>query len=105
MIDIAKFVMYRNLAHMSQADLAEEAGVSQQLIASIETGQSRTSKSIYKIAAALNVPVDQLDPDIPAWDVAFSEAASNLRKLPKPESDRIIRGLNREIAKSLKKLK
>lgn len=94
--------MFRNLARLSQAELAEEAGVSQQLIAAIETGQSRTSKSIYKIAMALNVSADQLDPELPPWDEKFSGVISDLRKLPSAEADRLIRGLERDIAKVLK---
>lgn len=102
MIDVAKFRMFRELARLSQAELAEEAGVSQQLIAAIETGVSRTSKSIYKIAAVLGVGADQLDPDLPPWDEKFSGVLSDLRKLPNAEADRLIRSLERDIAKALK---
>lgn len=105
MIDVAKFRMFRELARLSQAELAEEAGVSQQLIAAIETGVSRTSKSIYKIAAALGVRADQIDPELPPWDEKFSAVLSDLRKLSEAESSRLIRGFERDIAKALKNKK
>lgn len=62
---------------MSQARLAKAAGVSQQLIGEIEAGRSRTTKSIYKIAEALNLKAHELDNEIPApaadWDQALNE--------------------------------
>lgn len=51
---------------MSQADLAKKAGVSQQAIGEIERGAVMSSRSIHRIAAALNVSANILDPDVPA---------------------------------------
>lgn len=65
MINIDRLKRAREEAGLSQTALARRAGVSQQAIGEIERGAVRSSKSIYKIAAALNVSPSVLDPDIP----------------------------------------
>src|SRR6266851_6081026 len=52
----------REAKGLSQDELAA-ARVSQQLITSIETGMTRTTKFLMRLAAALDVPPGQLDPD------------------------------------------
>lgn len=48
---------------MSQAALAEAAGVKQQLISQIENGKNVTTKKLPDIARALNCEVYDLDPN------------------------------------------
>lgn len=66
MIDRLKLVELRTAAKLSQAQLAKKAGISQQAIGEIERGAVLSSRSIHKIAAALNISANLLDPDIPA---------------------------------------
>ena len=68
MIVIERLKLARKNAKLSQTDLARRAGVSQQAIGEIERGAVFSSKAIHKIAAALNVSANYLDPDIPASD-------------------------------------
>jgi phage repressor protein C with HTH and peptisase S24 domain len=53
----------REDARLSQLDLARAAGVSQQLIAAIETGRTKSTKFLPRIAMALNKRPGDLDPD------------------------------------------
>lgn len=66
MINIQRLKKARDDAGLTQAELAKRAGVSQQAIGEIERGAVRSTKSIYKIANALNVSVNYLDPAIPS---------------------------------------
>lgn len=66
MINIDRFKSAREAAKFSQSSLAKRAGVSQQLIGEIERGAVLSTKSIHKIANALNVSANFLDPEIPA---------------------------------------
>lgn len=66
MINVQRLKKARDDAGLTQGQLAKLAGVSQQAIGEIERGAVHSSKSIYKIAAALNVPVNFLDPSIPS---------------------------------------
>jgi transcriptional regulator with XRE-family HTH domain len=63
MIDAALLVKTREGKEWSQADLGRLAGCSQQLIASLESGDTRTTKFLPQIAGALGLEVGQLDPD------------------------------------------
>lgn len=63
MIDPAALVAARNAKEWSQPDLAKAAGCSQQLIAALERGTTRTTKFLPKIAAALEVEPGALDSD------------------------------------------
>lgn len=59
---------YREALSLSQPQLAQRAGVSQQLISQIERGENTTTKKLPQIARALEVPMTLLDPsfsDIP----------------------------------------
>jgi phage repressor protein C with HTH and peptisase S24 domain len=53
----------REEARLSQLDLARAAGISQQLIAAIETGRTKSTKFLARIALALNRRPGELDPD------------------------------------------
>lgn len=66
MIDRHKLKELREAAKLSQAQLAKKAGVSQQAIGEIERGAVLSSRSIHKIAAALNISANLLDPEVPA---------------------------------------
>jgi phage repressor protein C with HTH and peptisase S24 domain len=61
MLDPRAFVAARKAKGLSQTELAAAAKVSQQLIASIETGVTRTTKHLLRLAAVLDVPPGQLD--------------------------------------------
>ena len=63
MIDPAALVAARSAKEWSQPDLAKAAGCSQQLIAALERGTTRTTKFLPKIAAALEVEPGVLDSD------------------------------------------
>ncbi len=63
MLDSQAFIAARKTKGLSQKELAAAARVSQQLITSIETGMTRTTKFLMRLAAALDVPPGQLDPD------------------------------------------
>lgn len=52
----------RVAAELSQAGLAKKAGVAQQLVSQIESGKNTTTKYLPKIARALGVGVEELDP-------------------------------------------
>lgn len=67
MIDKEELIRLRG--DMSQEELAEQAGCSQQTIAALETGKSKTSKFTGKIARVLGVPPRQIDPDYGDTDV------------------------------------
>ena len=94
MLDSQAFIAARKTKGLSQTELAAAARVSQQLIASIETGMTRTTKFLLRLAAALGVPPGQLDPEwanlAPLADsmppvgivVPGSAASPNQRDLP-----------------------
>lgn len=46
---------------MSQLDLADASGISQQLISQIETGKNQTTKELPALAAALSAGVHEID--------------------------------------------
>lgn len=90
MIDRNKFIAARKKADLSQAELSKAAGVSQQLIGEIEMGRSKTSKAIYKLAAAMHVSAHEMDPDIPALDDELEEIMVQIKSLP-PEQGELVR--------------
>lgn len=57
--------------NLSQRRLAELSGVSQQLISQIENNKNATTKELPALAKALNVRVDEIDPNY-----AFPEATA-----------------------------
>src|SRR5262245_9082753 len=62
---------------MSQQRLAIAVGVRQNTIVAIESGQTRRSKFLPKIAQVLQVPISELDPDIAGLDTV-EPATKNL---------------------------
>ena len=58
---------------ISQTELAEMIGTSQQTISKIITGATEASRKLPKIARALGVPVTDLDPLYPIRDPALEE--------------------------------
>lgn len=62
----ANLVRIRKDKGFSQVELAKASGVSQQLISQIENGINLTTKELPDIAAALDVPVADLDPRLSA---------------------------------------
>jgi SOS-response transcriptional repressor LexA len=61
----SKIKRLRDELGMSQTDLAHKVGVKQPTIAQLESGDNKTTKHIFKIAAALGVAPNALDPNIP----------------------------------------
>src|SRR5512134_3020536 len=65
----------RQQREMSLRELAERANMSASMLSQIETGKTYPSvRSIYSIAAALNVPVDYFFPDQQNGDPLSAEA-------------------------------
>src|SRR5215472_3181725 len=56
MLDSHAFIAARKAKGLSQTELATAAKVSQQLVASIETGVTQRTKFLVRIAVALGVP-------------------------------------------------
>lgn len=82
---------YREALRLSQPQLAQRAGVSQQLISQIERGENTTTKKLPQIARALEVPMTRLDSSFSDFPIT-----SNYRGMsendaspwnPRPESD------------------
>lgn len=63
MIDKEELVRLRKVNGLSQPQLGKKSGCSQQLIAALESGATRSTKFLPRIAAALDVSPGQLDPD------------------------------------------
>lgn len=63
MIDPDALIKARKAADLSQPQLANRVGCSQQLIGALETGTTRTTKFLPRIAAVLSVPPGDLDSD------------------------------------------
>jgi transcriptional regulator with XRE-family HTH domain len=86
MIDVSVFVSLRNKRELSQAKLAEAAGVSQQLIGEIEASRTRSTKAIYRIARALGTAANILDREIPAIEGLSAKIIEDLRELDEEEA-------------------
>lgn len=50
-------------AGLTQPQLAKKAGVSQQLVSQLEQDKNASTKYLPRLAAALNVTVDEIDPN------------------------------------------
>lgn len=98
MIDVEKFRAARARAGLSQAKLAKAAGVSQQLVGEIEAGRARSTKSIYKIAEALNIKAYELDSEIPAPGTEWDEVITELRELPQQDQEYALKNLREFIS-------
>lgn len=59
-----KITEFRKAKGLSQKGLAEESGVSQQLISQIERGINRTTKHIPALARALGKTLQEIDPSL-----------------------------------------
>jgi phage repressor protein C with HTH and peptisase S24 domain len=59
----ANLLRLRSAKAWTQAELARRAGVSQQVIADIESGRTIRPRQLHEIAAALGTTVEQLDPE------------------------------------------
>ncbi|WP_068305861.1 LexA family transcriptional regulator [Pararhodobacter sp. CCB-MM2] len=59
-----KITEFRKAKGLSQKELAEESGVSQQLISQIERGINRTTKHIPALARALGRTLQEIDPTL-----------------------------------------
>lgn len=94
MIDAAKFKAAREAKGMKQGELAAAVGVKQQLISQIESGEVGTTKKIYLIAKALDVPASYLDTAIPAIEGDFADAISNAMQLPPEDQAMVLEQLN-----------
>lgn len=63
-VDITKFRAARKAKGWSQEQLADAAGVSQTTIDKIENGRTLNSRFLPRLAAALEVPLAELDPEL-----------------------------------------
>jgi phage repressor protein C with HTH and peptisase S24 domain len=63
MLDSQAFIAARKAKRLSQNELAAAAKVSQQLVASIETGMTKSTKYLVRFANVLDVPPARLDPE------------------------------------------
>jgi transcriptional regulator with XRE-family HTH domain len=61
---------------LSQAELARAAGVSQPVIAAIESGEQKTARNLPRIAMALQLDIAELDPDYPKMRTLSPENSS-----------------------------
>lgn len=102
MIDIDRLKAIRGERQISQSGLAKAAGVSQQLIGEIERGAVRTTKHIYRIAKALNVPASDLDTSVPK-PAAMGEIESQLAELDDDDRAYVIERLKADIAHARKR--
>lgn len=59
----ANLLRLRSDKRWTQAELARRAGVSQQVIADIESGRTIRPRQLHEIAAALGTTIEQLDPE------------------------------------------
>lgn len=98
MIQVSEFVRLRKLAGHTQVTLAADAGVSQQLITEIEKGRTKTSKAIYRLAAAMGVEPSVLDPEIPVpKEITLPELRHillELESMAPSERNVIVHGIN-----------
>jgi transcriptional regulator with XRE-family HTH domain len=81
MIDIELFIRLRRDKKLSQLRLGKAVGMSQQLIAEIEKGRTRSTKVIYQIAQALGTTASLLDPAIPAVEGRLAKIQQDLIEL------------------------
>ena len=72
-----KITEFRKAKGLSQKGLAEESGVSQQLISQIERGINRTTKHIPALARALGKTLQEIDPTL-------TDVIENRRSAPPP---------------------
>jgi transcriptional regulator with XRE-family HTH domain len=56
----------REAAGLSQNELADKAGLSQQLVSQLERGVNRTTRTLPQLAHALGVTIYEIDPDFGA---------------------------------------
>ena len=84
---------------LSQAKLAKDSGVSQQLISQIENGKNTTTKELPKLAAALAVTVSDLDEsfELVTKNAEEEDILARYRKAP-PRRKALVRELLRELA-------
>ncbi|BEV44392.1 XRE family transcriptional regulator [Afipia carboxidovorans] len=74
------FIATREKAKLSQKELANLAGCSQQLVGAIERGATLTTKFLPRLAAALKVDPAILDPE---WGTVLPSKAPELPVLPR----------------------
>ncbi len=71
----------RQAAKLTQPELAKKAGVTQQLISQIETGQNVTTRALPQLAAALGTTVDKIDPNYVAGAASRNSALAELSEI------------------------
>jgi transcriptional regulator with XRE-family HTH domain len=72
---------YREEAGLSQVELADLAGVSQQLVSQIERGKNVSTKYLPQIAGALRKTVGELDPSYRTGDVLDNHLVREIAEL------------------------
>lgn len=78
-----KIAAAREARKMSQAKLAKAVGISQSMIAKIESGGARRSRATALIAVELDLPLEELDPELAE---AAERAVAPNQPLPSPNA-------------------
>lgn len=71
----------RQAAKLTQPELAKRAGVTQQLISQLETGQNVTTRALPQLASALGVTVDKIDPSYVAGAASRNSALAEIAEI------------------------
>ncbi len=79
---------YRRLANLSQRELADVSGVSQQLISQIERGENNSTKYLAHLARALNRTLTDFDQSL--TDVVPDEDGFASRYSKLSEEDQLV---------------
>lgn len=99
----------RTEARLSQPQLANRSGVSQQLISQIESGKNATTKHLPKLARALQVSVYEIDPTFmydPDSDGEGEELSAIYRRLQgHPDLREMLLGVARQAERTAQRSK
>lgn len=88
----------RESKRLSQAKLAKESGVSQQLISQIESGKNTTTKELPKLANVLGVSVSDLDESFEPVTNSEEEDILARYRNAEPELKKVVRDLLHALA-------
>ncbi|WP_137392263.1 helix-turn-helix domain-containing protein [Rhodoligotrophos defluvii] len=92
----------RRAANMSQMELAQKSGLTQQMISHLETGRNETTKELPALASALGVRVHEIDPNYSPptqlLDEQLAEVFQRLSTAPEEIKRRLISYANFELS-------
>lgn len=81
----------RNLKGLSQRQLADLAGCSQQAIAAMEQGKQEQSGYIFKVAKALDAPLSDLETEVLPINGLLYTVAEKLQQIDPRTAERFLR--------------